>query len=322
MVVRTKTERVRETRARRDGAPARQPPARLPDLRPGRRVQAPGLRLRVRRLRRRAPASRAARSRRPSRSGRRSCSTRSAASCAGAACASAARCPRPASSACCDRGDDSVIETFPGSPLDNDYSMNVADICPVGALTPRTSASRSASGSSTTCPASAPAARTAATSISASRTTRSTATCRAANDAVNDTWICDEGRMSYKRIGAARPHAARARARRARRAGGGRLLAAVAARRAAAAALRDAGRRRGRGLASAHATNEDLFVLRRLLDALGTGDVGRRVSGARARRRPADQGREGRERAPARARSASRTRRRSRADPRGRRRGR
>src|SRR5512147_3168914 len=33
------------------------------------------------------------------------------------------------------RGDRSVIETLPGVPLDNEYSMNVADICPVGALT-------------------------------------------------------------------------------------------------------------------------------------------------------------------------------------------
>jgi len=33
------------------------------------------------------------------------------------------------------RGDLSVIETHPSVPLDNDYSMNVADICPVGALT-------------------------------------------------------------------------------------------------------------------------------------------------------------------------------------------
>ena len=33
------------------------------------------------------------------------------------------------------RGDHSVIETFPGMELDNPYSMNVADICPVGALT-------------------------------------------------------------------------------------------------------------------------------------------------------------------------------------------
>ncbi len=35
------------------------------------------------------------------------------------------------------RGDESVLETFPGSELDNPYSMNVADICPVGALTTR-----------------------------------------------------------------------------------------------------------------------------------------------------------------------------------------
>jgi NADH-quinone oxidoreductase subunit G len=33
------------------------------------------------------------------------------------------------------RGDTSVIETFPGKQLDNAYSANVVDICPVGALT-------------------------------------------------------------------------------------------------------------------------------------------------------------------------------------------
>lgn len=33
------------------------------------------------------------------------------------------------------RGDTSVIETFPGKDLDNPYSGNVVDICPVGALT-------------------------------------------------------------------------------------------------------------------------------------------------------------------------------------------
>ncbi len=55
-------ERAREEGARRrDGAAARQPPARLPDLRPGRRVQAAGLRVRVRRRRTRARRSRGAR---------------------------------------------------------------------------------------------------------------------------------------------------------------------------------------------------------------------------------------------------------------------
>ncbi len=34
-----------------------------------------------------------------------------------------------------DRGDHSIIGTFPGKPLDNPYSGNTVDICPVGALT-------------------------------------------------------------------------------------------------------------------------------------------------------------------------------------------
>ena len=35
------------------------------------------------------------------------------------------------------RGDHTTIGTFPGKPLDNHYSVNTADICPVGALTSR-----------------------------------------------------------------------------------------------------------------------------------------------------------------------------------------
>ena len=33
------------------------------------------------------------------------------------------------------RGDKSTIDTYPGKPLDNRYSLNTVDICPVGALT-------------------------------------------------------------------------------------------------------------------------------------------------------------------------------------------
>jgi NADH-quinone oxidoreductase subunit G len=72
-----------------------------------------------------------------------------------------------------------VIETFPGVPLDNDYSMNVADICPVGALTTKDFRFKIRVWFLDDVPACARAARTAATSTSASRTTRSTATCRA-----------------------------------------------------------------------------------------------------------------------------------------------
>src|SRR6185436_20706831 len=34
-----------------------------------------------------------------------------------------------------DRGGHAIIDTFPGRPLDNAYSGNTLDICPVGALT-------------------------------------------------------------------------------------------------------------------------------------------------------------------------------------------
>jgi NADH-quinone oxidoreductase subunit G len=90
------------------------------------------------------------------------------------------------------RGDRSVIETLPGKPLDNPYSMNVADICPVGALTTKDFRFKirvwfleDVPGVCTGCAAGCNihlgvANRLAATSTWASRTTRSTATCRAA----------------------------------------------------------------------------------------------------------------------------------------------
>jgi len=95
------------------------------------------------------------------------------------------------------------------------------------------------------------------------------------NDAVNETWLCDEGRLSYKRIGAddrIDGHALNA-------AGGRRAQASLdAAVAAAAAALRAVIERKGPGaigaIASPHATNEDLFVLRRFLEALGSSQAG------------------------------------------------
>ena len=217
---------------------------------------------------RRARASRAARSRRTSTSGRRSCSTRSAASCAGAACASAARCPSTGELAVFERGDHSVIETFPGVPLDNDYSMNVADICPVGALTTKDFRFKirvwfldDVPGVCTGC----------ANGCNVHLGVANNKVYRYVprrNDAVNDTWICDEGRMSYKRDRRARPHAdARSCAASSacrRRATSRRAIAAAAQRLAACSTRTGAGAIAG--IASAHATNEDLFVFRRLLD--------------------------------------------------------
>jgi NADH-quinone oxidoreductase subunit G len=170
------------------------------------------------------------------------------------------------------RGDHSVIETFPEAPLDNDYSMNVADICPVGALTTKDFRFKIrvwflddvpgiCTGCSKGCNIHLGVANNRVYRYVPRR-----------NDAVNDTWICDDGRMSYKRIGSA-DRLERPMVR-------GELgipeasdfPAAVAAAAERLGRLRDTkGAGVIAGVASPHATNEDLFVFRRFLDALGVG---------------------------------------------------
>jgi NADH-quinone oxidoreductase subunit G len=170
------------------------------------------------------------------------------------------------------RGDHSVIETFPGVPLDNDYSMNVADICPVGALTTKDFRFKIrvwfledvpgvCTGCSKGCNIHLGVANNKVYRYLPRR-----------NDAVNETWMCDEGRMSYKRIGA--PD----RLQRALVRGELGVPEATAFDDAvAAAAARLDALRRGpgpgmiAGIASPHSTNEDLFVFRRFLEALGAG---------------------------------------------------
>ena len=99
------------------------------------------------------------------------------------------------------RGDASVVETAPGEVLDNPYSMNVADICPVGALTTndfrfkiRVWFLEEVDGICTGC------ANGCNISLGVSKGEVQRYLPRR-NDAVNDTWICDEGRLSYKAIG-------------------------------------------------------------------------------------------------------------------------
>jgi NADH-quinone oxidoreductase subunit G len=172
------------------------------------------------------------------------------------------------------RGDRSVIETAAGQPLDNDYSMNVADICPVGALTTKDFRFKIrvwfledvpgvCTGCSNGCNVHLGVANNRVYRYVPRR-----------NDAVNDTWMCDAGRLSYKHIGGED----RLREPLVRGADG-RLVATAydAALEEAAARIRRAVDASGPGvivaLASPHATNEDLFALRRLLEALGTSSA-------------------------------------------------
>jgi NADH-quinone oxidoreductase subunit G len=173
------------------------------------------------------------------------------------------------------RGDHSVIETLPGAPLDNPYSMNVADICPVGALTTKDFRFKIrvwfledvpgvCTGCSNGCNVHLGVANNKVYRYVPRR-----------NDAVNDTWLCDAGRMSYKEIGA--PD--RLKQPLVRGALGVPEVASFAAAiEAAASRLRRLIESKGAGviagLASPHATNEDLFCFRRFLEALGTETAG------------------------------------------------
>ncbi|HXK24476.1 MAG TPA: 2Fe-2S iron-sulfur cluster-binding protein [Myxococcota bacterium] len=173
------------------------------------------------------------------------------------------------------RGDRSVIETLPGFPLDNEYSMNVADICPVGALTTRDFRFKIRVWFLEDVPGVCTGCANGCNVHLGVANNRVYRYVPRRNDAVNQTWICDSGRMSYKEIGA--PDRLRTPLVRGELGVPEPMLperaVAVAAER-----LRRLVESRGAGvvagIASGHATNEDLFVLRRLLEALGSDTAG------------------------------------------------
>ncbi len=173
------------------------------------------------------------------------------------------------------RGDRSVVDVAPGEPLDNAYSMNVADLCPVGALTTRDFRFKARVWSLTSVPGVCTGcARGCNVTIDVEKDAVQRYVPRR-NDEVNDTWICDVGRLSYRRIGATDRLSA-VRVRQPDGALGEASFDDAIAR--AARAIREAVRDKGPGvvamLASPHATNEDLFVLRRLVDGLGVASAG------------------------------------------------
>jgi NADH-quinone oxidoreductase subunit G len=97
------------------------------------------------------------------------------------------------------RGDHSEISIFPGFPLDNHYTGNLADICPVGALTSKdfrfkcrvwflSSTPSVCTGCSRGCNIEAHFKDDTLYRVKPRR-----------NDAVNGDWMCDFGRVEYKK---------------------------------------------------------------------------------------------------------------------------
>jgi NADH-quinone oxidoreductase subunit G len=108
-----------------------------------------------------------------------------------------------------ERGNESFITTFPGQPLDDKYSGNVVDICPVGALTSTDFRFRgrvwfmsSARSICTGC------SRGCNTFLDYLGETTYRYRPRE-NEAVNQEWMCDDGRLGYKPLNRDRVLAAR-----------------------------------------------------------------------------------------------------------------
>lgn len=98
------------------------------------------------------------------------------------------------------RGDHVTIETFPGEELDNPYSMNVIEICPVGALTSREFRFKSRvwemSFTETVCPGCARGCN----SIMGVRNNKILRIEPRENLKVNDYWLCDWGRLNTTKM--------------------------------------------------------------------------------------------------------------------------
>ena len=95
-----------------------------------------------------------------------------------------------------ERGTHIILTTFPDTKLDNPYSMNVVDICPVGALTSRDFRFRARvwemSSTESICIG---CARGCNTNVWVRNNEILRLTPRE-NEAVNSSWMCDEGRVN------------------------------------------------------------------------------------------------------------------------------
>jgi NADH-quinone oxidoreductase subunit G len=166
------------------------------------------------------------------------------------------------------RGNHAEIDVAPGQTLDNNYSLNTVDLCPVGALTSRdfrfqkrvwwlSENDSICTGCATGCNMTIHHAEDQAYRFKPRH-----------NDAVNRYWMCDEGRLLYKQLNT------ESRLRN----------PLIAGQEASWEAACEAARVAFDGMSvvfigSPHATVEELFALRRLADASSGQLIGYRLAG-------------------------------------------
>ena len=180
------------------------------------------------------------------------------------------------------RGDHSELGLFPGTSLDNAYSGNVVDICPVGALTDRDFRFQARvwylDRAKSVCPGCARGCNVEVhTNTKRAHHAQGRRVVRLKprfNPDVNQWWICDEGRYGFGDVDAPtrleRPEL--------REGGTARALTWEEAVSAVADGLRAAGPEGTGVLFSSRMSNEDLWLARRLfVDTLGAAHADYRV---------------------------------------------
>jgi NADH-quinone oxidoreductase subunit G len=167
------------------------------------------------------------------------------------------------------RGDHSCADIHPDVPLDNPMSLNVVDLCPVGALIDKNFLYQARVWFTT---------KVESVCTSCSRGCNITATTIKSeikrlrpryNGAVNDWWLCDRGRLNFGHVRSEK-----------------RLFGGKGTSKDLALGAKAVAEQHGPGsvaiLASTYATNEELFAIRKLADALGaTVAFHTKVEGAR-----------------------------------------
>ena len=98
------------------------------------------------------------------------------------------------------RGDHEILGTAPGARLDNPYSLNTVDVCPVGALTSKDYRFTMRAWELMTTPSVCNGCATGCNIEVHHRKERVWRLVPRHNPEVNDYWMCDEGRFTYHEL--------------------------------------------------------------------------------------------------------------------------
>ena len=171
-----------------------------------------------------------------------------------------------------ERGTHVILTTFPGTQLDNPYSMNVVDICPVGALTSRDFRFKARvwemSSTDSICVG---CARGCNTHVWVRNNEILRLTPRK-NEEVNSNWMCDDGRLnSFKSVISEK----RLNGPLIRKDGVKVEVGWDEAISKVVSELRTYRKHEIAGIASAYSTNEDNYIFHRFIkDVIGSKNIG------------------------------------------------